>query len=253
MTDHDDSPLEGRVYPAGAPVRSGPVMLPAHAPRPGEVPPWRTAPPPPRPAPEPDPPDGPQTDAWPVEHCGATDPHGRHRWMRDTTTGTCPGGTPPDSEQEDDAEDQDDNEPDEEQRDDVPPPVQHIHVYLPDADIDLGSPEDVGPRWWERALDRIRPWHTLVGAALALVPTPTGYSAAATWASTVWYAHEEALFAGYALAIVGVAAAYRAERRCGDGMVRATLVRAWTVCALIGITGAIDLWDPIQIWTGVAW
>jgi hypothetical protein len=144
------------------------------------------------------------------------------------------------------------------ERREPPPAVTHVHVYLPDAEIDLNSPEDVGPRWWERALDRamahIRPWHTLVGAALVLVPIPRhGYSVAATWANVVWHGHEATLWLGYALAIVGVAAAYRAERRCGDGMVRATVVRAWTVCALIGVTGAIDLWDPVQIWTGVNW
>lgn len=39
MTHNDDRPLEGRVIPAGQPVRRGPVMLPAHAPRPGDIPP----------------------------------------------------------------------------------------------------------------------------------------------------------------------------------------------------------------------
>lgn len=211
MTDHNDAPLEGRVYPAGQPVRRGPVMLPAHAPRPGEVPPWRDNPPPPRPEPVVDEPEG-QAD--------------------------------------------DEPEPDEGEQHtpEAPPEPQYILVKLApgmDAD-DLDHPEDVGPPWWSRLADRVRPWHLLAGAALALVPTPTGYSAATTWANIVWHGHEEALWLGYTLAVVGVASAYRAERRCGNGMVRGVLVRAWTVCALVGVTGALDLWDPVQILTGVS-
>lgn len=122
-----------------------------------------------------------------------------------------------------------------------------------DRDNNAPTETETTPAWWRAGLDRIRPYATVAGLGLAVVPTWTGYSAAATWAACVYYGRETAgTHIGYGLAAAGLAAAAIAVHRARSlpGVIAS---RAVLGCAVVGATSAIHWWDPIELLTGVAW
>ncbi|MFJ6319688.1 hypothetical protein ACIQJW_26760 [Streptomyces californicus] len=126
-----------------------------------------------------------------------------------------------------------------------PDPVVHVHVVLP------YEPEPEPTRWqrlwgWVTAIGR--PWQ--IGGALALASLPLfgGHSIATLWASVVSEARAEAgQDAGYALALTPLAVAVMRIVQ-GGGTLRRLLLLA---ISLVGLAGAIDLYDPITWLTGV--
>lgn len=112
------------------------------------------------------------------------------------------------------------------------------------------EPEPEPTRWqrlWTWATGIARPWQAGLALLGAVVPIPwTGYSAATTWAYTMSEARAMNVGLGYALAFGAFGlAVHRLIRRRGVWPLWATVVTG------IGLFGAIDLYDPIQILTGV--
>ncbi|MFF5773864.1 hypothetical protein ACFY8V_32795 [Streptomyces californicus] len=127
-----------------------------------------------------------------------------------------------------------------------PGPVVHVHVVLP------YEPEPEPTRWqrlWAWATSIGRPWQIGGALALALLPIPgVGYSAATIWASVVTTARAEYGQANaYALALAPLAIAVMRIVR-GGGTLRRLLLLA---ISLVGLAGAIDLYDPVTWITGV--
>ncbi|WP_146057127.1 MULTISPECIES: hypothetical protein [unclassified Streptomyces] len=112
--------------------------------------------------------------------------------------------------------------------------------------------EHVPLPWWRRAVARMRPWATFAGFGLAVIPVPwTGYSAAATWAYSVHYAREVGgIHFGYALAAGALAFSSILIARAAN-YPQILLSRCTVACAIVGLSGAIHFWDPIQALTGV--
>lgn len=100
---------------------------------------------------------------------------------------------------------------------------------------------------WVRTIGR--PWQVCGALVLALVPIPgTGYSVATTWAYAVSQARAaEGQDLGYALALTPLAIAVIRITRGGGTLLRLLLLAV----SLIGLTGAISLYDPVTWITGV--
>lgn len=130
----------------------------------------------------------------------------------------------------------------------APPPDPQIHVHVV---IPYEQPPEPTRRerlWaWLRTIGR--PWQVGGALALALVPIPgLDYSVATTWASFVAYARDEwGQDAGYAYALTPLAIAVMRITRSG-GTLRRLLLLA---ISIVGLAGAIDLYDPITWITGV--
>ncbi|WP_371624066.1 hypothetical protein OG245_15245 [Streptomyces sp. NBC_01116] len=128
----------------------------------------------------------------------------------------------------------------------LPVPQVHVHVVLP------YEPEPEPTRWqrlWRWLTSIGRPWQICGALALALLPIPgVGYSVATTWASLVTEARAEYGQANaYALALTPLAIAVMRIVR-GGGTLRRLLLLA---VSLVGLMGAIDLYDPVTWITGV--
>ncbi|MDG4535308.1 hypothetical protein [Streptomyces sp. AV19] len=107
-------------------------------------------------------------------------------------------------------------------------------------------------RLWNLLEPHVRPVQTFLGGAMALVPTPTGYSAATTWAYVVHEARDFGIPVAYGLSLGALAIAADAERRVRDkGVLRQLVARTAVVITFIGVIGAIDLYDPVTALTGV--
>ncbi|WP_157996936.1 hypothetical protein, partial [Streptomyces otsuchiensis] len=106
--------------------------------------------------------------------------------------------------------------------------------------------------WWRRALSASRPWTTFIGLGLAVVPVPwTGYSAATTWASCVYYARETGGGAiGYGLAIGALAFSSILIARART-YPQILISRCALGCAVVGVWQVVHPWDFIQALTGV--
>jgi hypothetical protein len=114
------------------------------------------------------------------------------------------------------------------------------------------APEPVAPEPEPTLWDRIRGiapvWKILAALAAAVTPLPgVGYSAGSIWAYCVDEARTDFGVAyGYGLALVPLLLAGRAFLRS-----RALRWLVALVVALIGLTGAIHLFDPVTFLTGV--
>ncbi|WP_057666158.1 hypothetical protein [Streptomyces anulatus] len=129
-----------------------------------------------------------------------------------------------------------------------PPPDPQIHVHV----VMAYEPEPEPTRWqrlWSWATSIGRPWQICGALTLALLPIPgVGYSVATIWASLVTEARAEYGQANaYALALTPLAIAVMRIVR-GGGTLRRLLLLA---IGLVGLMGAIDLYDPITWLTGV--
>lgn len=128
----------------------------------------------------------------------------------------------------------------------VPAPQVHVHVVIPYEE----PPEPTRrERLWAWVRTIGRPWQVCGALALALVPVPgTGYSVATTWAYTVGEARDTwGQGTGYALACTPLAIAVIRITRGGGTLGRLLLLAV----SLIGLTGAISLYDPVTWITGV--
>ncbi|WP_329592149.1 hypothetical protein OG195_27345 [Streptomyces sp. NBC_01362] len=136
-----------------------------------------------------------------------------------------------------------------------PPPVQQI--FIPQGPFEVHvtlQPPEPEPTRWERFTAWVgqfgRPWQICGGVALALLPIPgVGYSVATTWASVV----SETRDAGgqgtaYALACTPLAWALLRIYYSGGTIRRLTVLAV----ALVGLTGAFHLYDPVTWVTGVS-
>ncbi|MEV0963282.1 hypothetical protein AB0J25_11950 [Streptomyces sp. NPDC049910] len=132
-------------------------------------------------------------------------------------------------------------------RDDRPPGPIEVRVT-----VDLAVPyEEPEPSLWERFGAWLRqfgrPWQFCLVFAAAVLPIPgVGYSLGTVWAYTVGEAREVGVAHAYVLALVPLYLAARAVRR--------THSLRWLFAlavALIGVTGAVDWFDPITALTGV--
>lgn len=136
-----------------------------------------------------------------------------------------------------------------------PPPAAPLEVHIT---IDMVRPEpepEPEPTFRERLTgwltERLRPlwsWRGVLAMGLAVTPTtPTGYSVATTWAYTVSQARQFGYGWGYALGGGAVLLTGYALKLGGPTAPR---MFAGTVAA-IGFLGAISLYDPVLIMTGV--
>ncbi|MCA1845090.1 MAG: hypothetical protein LC792_18230, partial [Actinobacteria bacterium] len=100
---------------------------------------------------------------------------------------------------------------------------------------------------WSWVWDHLRPWHTLGGTVLALLPAFGGYSAASGWAHAVHSCRvESGPGGGYTLALGALLAASVATWRRPYWATRTALV-----IALAGCLGAVHPFDPVTGLTGV--
>ncbi|MFJ9234133.1 hypothetical protein ACIRJ3_04000 [Streptomyces anulatus] len=129
-----------------------------------------------------------------------------------------------------------------------PPPVPQIHVHLVAPYYEEPEPTR-RERLWRWLTSIGRPWQICGALALALLPIPgVGYSVATIWASLVTEARAEYGQANaYALALTPLAIAVMRIVR-GGGTLRRLLLLA---VSLVGLMGAIDLYDPVTWITGV--
>ncbi|TXL91603.1 hypothetical protein EW053_04555 [Streptomyces sp. IB2014 016-6] len=108
------------------------------------------------------------------------------------------------------------------------------------------------PTWRERLgawVARIRPWQALAAFVAAVFPIPfTGYSVGTTWAYTVSEARD-GFGTGYGYALAGIPLALVVWRLVRSG---GTFLRVFGLAVfLVGLTGAISLYDPVTWITGV--
>lgn len=122
-----------------------------------------------------------------------------------------------------------------------------------DRDHDDSEETETAPSRWRDWLAGLRPYASIAGLGLSVIPTWTGYSAAATWAACVYYGRiTGGTHIGYGLAAAGLAVAAIAVHRA-RGLFGVITSRAVLGCAIVGATSAIHWWDPIELLTGVAW
>lgn len=127
----------------------------------------------------------------------------------------------------------------------LPVPQVHVHVVMP------YDPEPEPTRWqhlwsWIRQIGR--PWQICGALALASLPVAHGHSVATLWASCVTEARDEGgQAAGYALALTPLTVAVIRIVRGGGTLPRLLLL----AISVVGVTGAIHLYDPITWITGV--
>ncbi|MEV6074939.1 hypothetical protein AB0L80_07510 [Streptomyces sp. NPDC052069] len=128
-----------------------------------------------------------------------------------------------------------------------PPPVPQIHVHLVAPYYEEPEPTRRERLWaWLRQIGR--PWQICGALALASVPLFDGHSVATLWASAVAEARAEGgQDAGYALALTPLAIAVIRIIQGGGTLGRLLLL----AISLVGLMGAIDLYDPVTWLTGV--
>lgn len=129
-----------------------------------------------------------------------------------------------------------------------PPPDPQIHVHVVIPYEEPPEPTRRERLWaWLRTIGR--PWQVCGALALALIPIPgVGYSVATIWASCVHLTRAEwGQGTGYALACTPLAIAVMRITRSGGTLRRLLLLAV----SLVGLTGAIDLYDPVTWITGV--
>lgn len=128
-----------------------------------------------------------------------------------------------------------------------PPPVPQIHVHLVAPYYEEVDPTRRERLWtWVRGFGR--PWQISGALLLAVLPIPgTGYSAATTWAYAISETRDTwGQGAGYALALTPLTIAL--IRISHGGTLPRLLLLA---ISLVGLTGAIHLYDPVTWITGV--
>ncbi|MGW0550543.1 hypothetical protein [Streptomyces altiplanensis] len=132
---------------------------------------------------------------------------------------------------------------------DPPPQPVHVYVTVQPAYYEPDPEPTRRERLTAWLLGLGRPWQIAGALALALLPIPfTGYSAATTWAYTVSEARDAwGQGSGYALALTPLTVAVLRITR-GGGTLRRLLLLA---ISLVGVAGAIDLYDPVTWITGV--
>lgn len=131
-----------------------------------------------------------------------------------------------------------------------PPGPVEVHVT-----VDLASPPEPEPEpsRWQRLtawLGRyVRPWHAVIGLALAVVPIPgVGYSAATIWHYTVGLGRESfGVGWGYGLGLVPLVLAVTVIARRGGSPLRLFALAV----TFVGSFAALSWYDPIQFLTGV--
>lgn len=129
-----------------------------------------------------------------------------------------------------------------------PPPSGPIEVHVRLLPVELPPEPTRWERLWSWITSIARPWQICAALTGALIPIPgVGYSAAGIWAYCVDGARDQ-FGAGwaYAIALVSLYLAGRAVHRTR----RLRALVACTIC-LIGVTGAIHLYDPVTALTGV--
>lgn len=128
-----------------------------------------------------------------------------------------------------------------------PAPVEVHHTHTVEVTL-VAQPEPEVPRWqfgWLRAW--LRPWQTLIAAAIALLPSPAyGHSLTSAWAAVLQEEREHGLGTPYALAVALLALAALLDRRHPAWWTRTLLV-----VAVLGGTGALGWYDPVTWLTGV--
>lgn len=119
------------------------------------------------------------------------------------------------------------------------------------VDMVYPQPEPTPSRWerlWTWLTGLARPWQICAALTCTMLPIPfTGYSAGTTWAYTVSEARSGfGTEYGYGLALVPLLIAGGVFFRT-----RRTLPLVALAITLVGVTGAIDLFDPVTALTGV--
>lgn len=108
------------------------------------------------------------------------------------------------------------------------------------------EPEPEG-RDWSWLTCRIRPWASIISGVIVLGPWFGGTSIVSAWSMTTREARTEAgILPAYIIAGTALALTFLADDRHPRWWTRAALV-----VALIGGTGAIGWYDPVQFLTGV--
>ncbi|MEV8402599.1 hypothetical protein [Streptomyces niveus] len=132
----------------------------------------------------------------------------------------------------------------------LPPDPQPIAVRVT---VDMVYPEPAPePSRWERlwawVTSLARPWQISAALAAAMLPIPfTGYSTGTTWAYTISFARDEiGVPQAYGLALVPLLITGGVFLRT-----RRTLPLVALAICTVGVTGAIDLFDPVTALTGV--
>lgn len=128
-----------------------------------------------------------------------------------------------------------------------PPPAEPgvIEVRVTYAPYPTAPEPD--PSWWQRLTAIAPAWQLAAVLLLALFPIPgVGHSIATVWAYTVGEARQFGIPHAYALALTPLLFAGRAFTRTRS--LRSLFVLA---VALVGLTGAVDWFDPITALTGV--
>lgn len=132
-----------------------------------------------------------------------------------------------------------------------PPPAAGPIEIRVSVDLAPVEPEPEPSRWQRLSawIARNHPWRALAAFALAVFPIPfTGYSAATTWAYTVGEARE-AFGTGHGYALAGIPFVLVVWRLVRSG---GTFLHAFGLAVfLVGLTGAISLYDPVTWITGV--
>lgn len=139
----------------------------------------------------------------------------------------------------------------------MPPPAPEPEPPAPAAplevvhrvEVDVVPPPAKQSRWSFAWLRRhLRPWQSLIAAALAVIPQPSygGHSLATAWSSVLDEARGDSLSTAYLLAAGLLAVALFLDIRKGRWWARTLLVTA-----LVGGTGALGWYDPITWLTGV--
>ncbi|MFI8853663.1 hypothetical protein ACIGW3_26205 [Streptomyces sp. NPDC053499] len=129
-----------------------------------------------------------------------------------------------------------------------------IEVYVTLVPVPAEQEDEPGAwaRAWAWLTDRIKPYALVIAAVGALAPMPwTGHSVATTWAAAVHEARGMHQAVGYAVGIGTFALSARAlvrSARRQEGQVRALF---FLVVTVVGLTGAVDWYDPISWLTGV--
>ncbi|MEU0133382.1 hypothetical protein ABZ172_04975 [Streptomyces sp. NPDC006296] len=126
-----------------------------------------------------------------------------------------------------------------------PDPQIHVHVVIPYEE----PPE---PTRWERLWAWLRtigrPWQVCGALTLAFLPLFGGDSVATLWASCVTEARAEGgPSAAYTLALTPLAIAVIRITTGGGTVLRLLLLAV----SIVGLAGAIDLYDPVTWITGV--
>lgn len=130
--------------------------------------------------------------------------------------------------------------------------VHHVH------EIVIVEPALPAParRSWRWLTSRIRPFLTAAAAIVALTPWDHGISPPAGWSLTLHQAREISISGAYILAggALGLAILIDAagHHRPGlAGAIHRAIARGLLIITIVGGTGALNLYDPVTLITGV--